>query len=126
MVHIFDKYPEVIFFDGTQKLNNRKMPLFIQSCVDGNGDTEIASLYLCKSESKECIGPMIDIFQKFNSVWQRTRVIIGDKDFADRSIYSEKFPNAVLQICLFHVMQTFNREITQCKRDVVKEQRKNA
>lgn len=123
MVNAFDNFPEVLFFDATNNLNNRKMPLFIQSCIDGNGKAEIASLFICKGESRESVGAMIDIFCQSNPAWERTKVVMGDKDFADRSIYSEKFSNAVLQICLFHVCKTFNREITQVKRSVTKNQR---
>lgn len=123
MVNAFDKYPEVFFFDATNNLNSRKMPLFIQSCVDGNGDTEIVNLFICKGESRESIGSMIDIFREYNPASERTKVIIGDKDFADRSVYNEKFPDAVLQICLFHVLKTFNREITPLKRSITKNQR---
>lgn len=38
-------------------------------------------------------------------------------------VYTEKFPNAFLQICLFHVLQTFRREITTVKRNITNIQR---
>lgn len=123
MAHVFSKYPEVLFFDATHSLNSRKMPLFIQSCMDGNGETEIVSLFICKAESREGIGAMIDVFKECNSSWDQTKVIIGDKDFADRDIYAEKFQNAELQICLFHVMCAFNREITPVKRNITRQER---
>lgn len=116
MATIFEKYPDVIFFDATHKLNSAEMPLFIQLCVDGNGDSEIISLYVCISESREGVGSMIDEFQKLNPCHIKTKVILGDKDFADRQVYLEKFVNAVLKICLFHVLRTFRREITSHKR----------
>lgn len=123
MSHLYDKYPEVILFDATYKLNNHNLPLFIQLCIDRNGETEIASLYIRRSESREGIGAMLDVFKELNSSWCKTKVFSGDKDFADRLVYKEKFPDAVLQICLFHVLQIFNREITTSKREITKEQR---
>ena len=35
-----------------------------------------------------------------------------DKDMNERDVLSEAFPNATLQLCLFHVLRTFGREIT--------------
>lgn len=54
------------------------------------------------------------------------KCVIGDKDFADRIVYTEKFDGVSLQICLFHVLRTFNREVTTCKRNIMKEQRDKA
>lgn len=126
MATIFEKYPELLLFDGTYKMNNLNMPLILQLCVDGNGETEIASMFIGRSESRSSVGAMIDAFQDFNSAWTKTVVIIGDKDFADRDVYMEKYPDAVLQICLYHVFVAFNREITTAKRNINKQQREAA
>lgn len=115
MWQLFDKHPEILFYDATHKLNNLDMPLFIQLSVDCNGNSEIVSIYVCVSESREGIGSMIDIFKELNPSWIRTKVILGDKDFVDRLVYLEKFVNAVLKICIFHVLRTFRREITTSK-----------
>lgn len=123
MVHMYQKYPEVILYDATYKLNNYQMPLFLQVCIDGNGETEIVSVYVCRSESREGIAAMINVFQEWNSNWQATKVIIGDKDFADRSIYSQMFPRAALQICLYHVLATFKKQITTQKMEISTTQR---
>lgn len=64
MHHIFAQYPELILFDATYKLNNRDMPLFTQCVVDGDGHTEIASLFICRSESREGIGGFQKIQQR--------------------------------------------------------------
>lgn len=124
MAQIFEKYPELMLFDATYKMNNANMPLITQLCVDGNGETEICSIFFARSESYLSVGAMVDAFQSFNPGWKNTKVILGDKDFADRGIYADKYPNAVLQICLYHVLVTFNREITTAKRKITTEQRK--
>lgn len=99
------------------------MPLFTQLVIDGNGQTEVASLFICRSESREGIGAMLDVFKEFNPDWPKTEVVIGDKDFADRSIYTEKLPQVTLQICLYHVLVIFHREITTQKRKITADQR---
>ncbi|KAG4065407.1 hypothetical protein HA402_002805 [Bradysia odoriphaga] len=126
MAHLYEKYPEILFYDATHDLNNKKFPLFIQLCIDGNGNSEIVSLYICVSESREGVGSMIDAFKELNPSWTKTKVILGDKDFADRGVYSEKFTNAVMKICIFHVLRTFRREITIYKREITSSQRDDA
>lgn len=123
MQHIYATYPEVLLYDATYKLNNMDLPLFTQCVIDGNGQTELVSLYICRSESKEGVGAMLDIFKQNNNDWHRTTVIIGDKDFADRAVYIEKMPQVILQICLYHVLTTFHREVTTTKRDISAPQR---
>lgn len=120
---LFDKYPDVLLYDATYKMNNRNMPLFIQSVVDGNGETEIVSIAICRSESKVIVEFILSCFKELNTNWKNVKCVIGDKDFADREVYKEKFNNVALQICLFHVLRTFNREITTAKRKITTEQR---
>lgn len=124
MAKLFEKYPEVlIIIDATYKLNNRSVPLFILLVVDGNGESEIACLWFIKSESKESISPLVDAFKELNESWSQTKVIISDKDFSERSVFQEKFNGIPLQICLFHVLRNFNREITTTKRQITAAQR---
>lgn len=125
MVQIFERYPELMLYDGSYKMNNMDMPLFTQLCVDGNGESEICSIYITRSESYLSIGTMVDIFQSLNPAWKETKIILGDKDFADRVIYAEKYPGAVLQICLWHTLVAMNREVTTSKRDITAVQRKH-
>lgn len=126
MAEVFDKYPELLLFDATYKMNNREMPLFVQSVVDGNGATEIVSIGICRSESKVVVEFILDTFKSLNPSWTKVKCVIGDKDFADRMVYTEKFVGIALQICLFHVLRTFNREITSAKRNITTKQRDEA
>lgn len=43
-------------------------------------------------------------------VEQKLEVLVGDKDFADRIVFKEKFPSTKIQVCLFHALRTFKRE----------------
>lgn len=123
MSEMSDKFPEILLFDATYKMNNREMPLFVQSVVDGNGQTEIACMGICQSESRAVVEFISDTFKSLNPSWTKVKCVIGDKDFADRIVYTEEFEGVSLQICLFRVFRAFNREITTCKRDITKEQR---
>lgn len=125
MAAIFDKYPDLVLYDATYKMNDREMPLFVQSAVDGNGMTEIVFLAICKSESRVVIEFILYCFKELNPSWDKIKCVIGDKDFADRVVYKEKFIGVALQVCLFHVLRTFNREIS-AKRGIKKDQREKA
>lgn len=60
MKKMFNLFSEVVLFDATYKLNNRRMPLFVLLIVDGNGVSEIAVLFFVKSESRASMGPMLE------------------------------------------------------------------
>ncbi len=108
MKQLFESYPELIIFDATYKVNNRRMPLFVLLVVDGNGESEIACLWIIKSESREALTPMLVCFKEQNPNWIKVQVLLGDKDWADRSVFREHFPMAELNICEFHVLQVSN------------------
>ena len=112
MMQLYAAFPEVLFVDATHKVNELRMPLYIFLVCDGNGQSEIIAAFLVASEQKPVIEQMVRIFKKHNTSWSATRVIMTDKDMNERDTLSEEFPDAVLQLCLFHVLRTFGREIT--------------
>jgi len=79
---------------------------------DGNGQSEIVAACLVVSEQRVVIEKMANAFKKHNSAYCSARVIMTDKDMNERYVLSEAFPNATLQLCLFHVLCMFGREIT--------------
>ncbi|GBM80250.1 hypothetical protein AVEN_96885-1 [Araneus ventricosus] len=111
MQAVFGKLPELLIFDVTYKLNNYKLPLFVLLAVDGNGESEVVALFIIRSESKMRVGAMLDFFKENNGAWTEVEVLVGDKDFADKIVFEEKCPSAKIQICLFHALRTFKREI---------------
>ena len=48
-------FPELLLVDATYKLNNLRMPLYLMMCVDGNGNSEIISLFLTFYETEDAI-----------------------------------------------------------------------
>ena len=112
MKKIYTAFPEMLFVDATHKVNELRMPLYIFLICDGNGQSEIVAACLVASEQRVVIEKMVNAFKKLNSAYCSTRVIMTDKDMNERDVLSEAFPNATLQLCLFHVLRTFGREIT--------------
>ena len=112
MKQLYAAFPEVLFVDATHKVNELRMPLYIFLICDRNGQSEIVAAFLVASEQKPVIEQMVRIFKKHNTSWPATKVIMTDKDMNERNTLSEEFPEAALQLCLFHVLRTFGREIT--------------
>ena len=116
-------YPELLCIDATYKLNTLRMPLYIMLGEDGMGESEIFASFLIANKEKETIRRMIEIFKDSTSAWEKTVTLISDKDFTERDVLSKEFPNAKLQICLFHVLRSIRREITTDKMGITSEQR---
>ena len=52
-------------------------------------------MFLTLVETKQAITNM-HLFKEINLVWQRVRVVITDKDFTERSVFSEQIHFAVM------------------------------
>lgn len=126
MKHFFKSYPELVLFDGTYKLNNRRIPLVIMLIVDGNGESQIAGLCLVRSENVRTFRQMFEIFKDENDKYVSIEVIMSDKSFANRNAFKASFPHAEHQLCVFHVLQIFNREITTKKRNIGTDEKNQA
>ena len=58
MRRMFESFPELFMLDATYKLNELRLPLFVVLTVDGNGESEIVSLWIVSDESKETVTEM--------------------------------------------------------------------
>ena len=80
--------------------------------VDGDGSSEIVGLFILAEETQSVIESAVTIFKRFNPRWTDTKVITSDKDFTERDAFKNCFPEASLNICLYHTLRSFRREIT--------------
>ena len=112
MREIYHAYPEILIVDSTYNTNRCGMQLFILTCVDGNNNTRIAGIFFTISVSAASLSPILQAFKEGNSAWINTSVVITDLDVTERKVFADLFPQAKLQLCLWHVLRTFNTEIT--------------
>ncbi|KAG8176409.1 hypothetical protein JTE90_018401 [Oedothorax gibbosus] len=112
MKNMYMNFPEVLFFDGTYKLLDNKFTCYVFLVEDGNGFSEIVGIGLLACEDKNSVNWLINNFRMKNNSWPKTRVILTVKDFTERLIFKDVVPHSELEICLFHTMRTFKREIT--------------
>ena len=123
MRQCFSSYPELVCVDATYKLIELRFPLYIMLVEDGNGQSEIVAAFMVLQETESTISKMVDLFKKYNSSWERVRVIMTDKDVTERSVFSAQIPSARLVICLFHTLRSFRREVTLEKMGITSGQR---
>lgn len=125
MKSCFQNYPDLLMFDGTYKLNDRRMPLVVLLVIDGNGESQIAGFFIVKSENAAILNMLFEEFKAANPNFVETNIIVTDKSLAFRNVIENQFPEALHHLCVFHVSQIFSREVTTKKRSINTEQRKN-
>lgn len=123
MKQVFSSYPELICIDATYKLLELRFPVYIMLVEDGNGQSEIAAVFLLMEETGQSIKSMVGIFKKHNPEWEATRVLMADKDMTERDVLAAEFPSAELLICLFHTFRSFRREVVVDKMGITSGQR---
>lgn len=111
----FSAYPDLLMLDATYKLNDLRMPEYLLICVDANGESEIVGVWIVMNEEKSTIVRMSECFKKHNPNHNQIEVVVIDKDMTERDTLKEQFPRASIQLCLFHTLRAFKREITTIK-----------
>lgn len=123
MKKMMNSYPEFLAIDGTYKLLELNIPVFVFLVEDSNCQSEIVAVTLLANEEKERVEWMLNVFQKKNPSWTRTRSIMTDKDLTERALLKVKFPDAHHLLCVFHTLRTFNREVNTEKLGITLSQR---
>ena len=118
MKSTFDRFPEVILADSTYKTNNLNLALYAMLCVDGIGDSHVVCAFFVLSEDKVSLTDMINRFKERNPKWTDVKTVITDKDMTERAVFKNCLPSVNLQICLYHTLRTFSREVTTEKMNV--------
>ena len=114
----FHRFPEVLMVDATHKTSENEMPLYALMTVDGNGESEVVAVFLTKNEDESSLRQMLNIFKSRNPAWEKVKVVVSDKDMAERTVFKPELPQIHLQICLLYVLRTFSREITPEKMNI--------
>eukprot|EP00794_Sanderia_malayensis_P001787 gene1787-1990_t len=76
-----------------------------------------------QEETDSTIQSAVDCFKNNNTHWDNTKVIRTDKDFNERDVLERSFPQASMQICLYHALRSFRREITMEKMGITSDER---
>lgn len=88
----FAAFPELQFADSTYRLNSEDIPLFALVGADGEGHTRAMCLFLVTDESQETLLALLELFKKDNPNWIKVKVVVTDKDMAERNCFKMAMP----------------------------------
>ena len=94
MKSVYSSYPEVLLVDATYKFTNLRMPVYIFMASDGNGQGEIAMICLTALKNEHAITTMVQAFKRSNPSWEKTKVVMSDKDFTERVVFRKALPQS--------------------------------
>lgn len=111
----YEKFPEVLFCDATYNVSSSSMALQLLMIVDGNGDSQVAAVFIINSENIKTMTSLLQIFKEENPDYEKTEIIMVDKHAANLASFEQEFPLAQIHLCIFHIVQIFQREVSQNK-----------
>ncbi|XP_076864341.1 zinc finger SWIM domain-containing protein 1-like [Brachyhypopomus gauderio] len=118
----FQLFPELLVVDATFTLACLSMIVYVQFAVDGNGESEIVSVFVVNKDA-ETISAMLDIFKHYNPAWERIRSILTDRSSTHREVYKCHLPGASIQSCPLHTFLAMEREMNPERMKVNTKQR---
>ena len=68
MQQLHGKYGEVLFIDGTYKINKNDYSYYLMIVEDGNGHSQVVGVSLCAFERNEIIQSMMNFFADNNDI----------------------------------------------------------
>ena len=123
MRHMFDAYPETVIFDATYKVNNRNMPLFLPLVIDSAGYSQVAAVILTIDERSETLRAALEHLSELSDKVCDVRCLVVDKDLTAIDVLQSQFTNAAVNLCQFHCLRTFRREVTESRMQITPSQK---
>ncbi|XP_034253683.1 uncharacterized protein LOC117652699 [Thrips palmi] len=108
-------YGRVLLLDHTYKVNKNKMPLTVLMTMDGDLEGRPVGYAFVANEQLVTVKAVMDVFKSAigDEAASRISSITVDKDYTEIKALAAVFPNAVIQLCDFHVSRTFNGKTHQ-------------
>ena len=91
--------------------------------LDGNGISEIVALFILTEETKETIETVLNVFKAKNGSWEKSKVIMSDKNFEERRPLGIASQMHLFCFAFNHTLRTFRREVTCEKMAITSAQR---
>jgi len=108
-------FSEMLFIDGTYKVNKYGFPLYQIMVEDNCGHGRCIMYAFLASETRSAISKMLSVFLTFfPNCQQATQVVMVDKDFKEIEAIKEVLGEQVhILLCLFHVLKAMKKKISE-------------
>lgn len=113
MISLYHQYPEVLFLDGTYKVNKHGYPLYYFMVQDISGRGRGVFYAFVSAETGPVIDRMVEEFVKAVGDTRKTSCVIDDKDANEIAALQKWMPNTPVLLCTFHVLKNFKMEIAE-------------
>ena len=117
----FMQFPRILLFDHGYKINKNRMPVSLLMVMDGNGDGKVVGLSFLSNERKENICNTLKGFitSSGQDAIIAIKTVVIDKDMGELSALQQMLPRVQIQLCDFHVSNTFNGRCAHEDREVL-------
>ena len=110
MKAFYQNFGEMLFIDGTYKLNKNSYPVYVIAVQDRFGNAQIVAVALIAFERISTISCIFEQFAKLNDI-TKTKSIMIDKDLKEHAVLSAVFgPDVRILYCWFHVANIFTKQ----------------
>jgi len=108
MRNLIQTFGEILFVDGTYKLNKHNYPVILFIVTDQNRHSRIVGVAIIAFERQLVLKCILDFFKSLNET-KVIKYIMIDKDLKEDNVLSEAIPHATLLYCFWHVEKIFIR-----------------
>ncbi|XP_070563064.1 zinc finger SWIM domain-containing protein 3-like [Ptychodera flava] len=108
---LYNQYPDVLFIDGTYKVNIEGYPLYAFLIEDGEGKGRAVGYAFVKNEKKDTIHKLFDHVGAKNDL-NKVKIVFLDKDFTEISAVKRSMQNAHIMLCTFHVLKYLKKKVS--------------
>ena len=117
LLYLYEKFPEFLMVNGTYNVNSSRMPLYSFMIEDGYGHGRTIFYAATSDESAHHLTAIIQAFKMCNPSYERTRVVIIDKDFTELAVLKEEFRDSTVLFCQFHVIKCLYKAVSDAKKE---------
>ncbi|RUS68717.1 hypothetical protein EGW08_023520 [Elysia chlorotica] len=113
MINLYNAFPEVIYMDGTYRVNQSGYPLYQLMVEDSAGRGRPVFYAFVRLETSDLLTHMLSVFKSFvGGDISKTAVFMTDKCLKERHAIFTIFPEVKSLLCHFHVHKAFKEKIS--------------
>ena len=113
MIALYRQFPELLFIDGTYKVNKYNYPLYMILAQDNLGRGWAVFYAFVHSETGDMMKAVLSSFQNMMEDLSKTCTVMLDKDQNEIAAIRGTLPVAIILLCRFHVIKYFKKKVSE-------------